>query len=407
MIDLRIRNISKRYAVPTQGAGARRLFGLGRRDTFWAVRDVSFDVRRGETVGVIGPNGAGKTTLIKLISGITAPSIGEIEIFGRLASLVEVGAGFQPDLTGRENIFLNGSIMGMGYREIAKKLDRIVEFAEIGEFLDAPVKRYSSGMFVRLGFAIAAHLDADILLLDEVLAVGDLAFQARCLERIDELRRANKTILLVSHDLAAIERVCDRALLLGRGGIQADGEPREVIDAYLESASTGTLVSATNDPEAPIVAAGLSFSTEDGGPIRTGAPLHCYLDYEARRPLDDVLVRVLFNWPSGYLCTQLASSADIRLESGPGRVEFDCPCLTMQRGLYSVDVLIERHGEHLASRPRCALLNVGTGTLVHGDFLLTCRTEVEAGDHIAEREAYLGTTPTAGKVGSTRRKPPE
>ena len=175
---------------PGNGDTSRRLFGsLPRRLTFWALRDVSFEIRRGETLGIVGPNRSGKTTLIRLLSGITAPTTGEIEINGRLASLVEVGAGFQPDLTGRENIFLNGADFRMRYREIARKLPAIVDFAEINEFLDVPVKRYSSGMFVRLGFAIAAHLSADILLLDEVLAVGDVAFQARCFERIEALRR--------------------------------------------------------------------------------------------------------------------------------------------------------------------------------------------------------------------------
>src|SRR4051812_3512222 len=194
MIDVRVTNLSKHYRPQT--SGVRRLFDLTRREAFWALRDVSFEIQRGQALGIVGPNGAGKTTLIRLLSGITSPSAGEIEIVGRLASLVEVGAGFQGDLTGRENIFLNGAILGMGYTEIARKLPTIVEFADVGRFLDIPVKRYSSGMFVRLGFSIAVHLDADILLLDEVLAVGDVAFQARCFQRIEELRRAGRTVLL-------------------------------------------------------------------------------------------------------------------------------------------------------------------------------------------------------------------
>jgi ABC-type polysaccharide/polyol phosphate transport system ATPase subunit len=281
------------------------------RETVWALRDVSFEIKRGEALGVIGGNGAGKSTLIKLLSGITAPTAGEIEITGRLASLVEVGAGFQPDLTGRENIFLNGAILGMSYREIARKLPHIVEFAEIGNFLDVPVKRYSSGMFVRLGFSIAAYLDADILLLDEVLAVGDVAFQTRCFQRIEEKRRSGRTVLLVSHDLAAIERICGRALLLRNGRIVLDGDPREVVAAYLASAHVGSAARTRGGASGPVVATALSFST-----ARTGEPFRCCLSYEAQESLDDVLVRVSFNWPSGYLCTELVSEPRLPLEQG-------------------------------------------------------------------------------------------
>jgi ABC-type polysaccharide/polyol phosphate transport system ATPase subunit len=380
MIDLQARSISKQYRMATAGAGRPRLFGGGRRrEMFWALRDVSFEVRRGEALGIVGPNGAGKSTLIKLLSGITAPTTGEIEIVGRLASLVEVGAGFQPEFTGRENVFLNGAIMGMGQREITRKLQSIVDFAEIGDFLDSPVKHYSSGMFVRLGFAIAAHLDADILLLDEVLAVGDVAFQARCFERIQQLRRSGVTVLVVSHDLAAIEQICDRAMLLVGGRVIAEGPPPTVIEQYQMSVALRAFTPADNKTLSPIVATDLIFGTDDGGPIRTGQPLHCRLCYEAQETLDDVLARVSFNWPSGYLCTQLTSEANLRLGPGPGHVEFDCPFLTMQRGIYTVDVSIERYGVPLVSRPRCALLHVGAGTLVNGDFLLAHATRVRAG----------------------------
>jgi ABC-type polysaccharide/polyol phosphate transport system ATPase subunit len=379
MIDVRVSSVSKHYRVPANSGGTRWLFGLlPSRETFWALRDVSFEVRRGEALGIVGPNGAGKTTLIKLVSGITAPSAGEIEIAGRLASLVEVGAGFQPDLTGRENVFLNGAIMGMGYREIARKLPSIIEFSEIGGFLDAPVKQYSSGMFVRLGFAIAAHLDADILLLDEVLAVGDIAFQARCFARVEELRRAGKTVLLVSHDFAAIERICGRALLLNHGGIVSQGDPRQVVDAYLALAKVGSLAEAADSALSPVVATALTFGATDAGSVRTGEPFRCCISYVARKPLDDVLTRVSFNWPSGYLCTVLSSGSELRLECGPGQIEFDCPMLTMQRGLYSVDLCIERRGEILVSRPRCGLMHVSSGKIIEGDFYIAHSTRVRA-----------------------------
>src|SRR5690242_17584181 len=183
--------VSKRYRLRQAGRA---------REDFWAVKDVSFEVARGETLGIIGHNGAGKSTILKLLSRITAPSSGTITLQGRLAALIEVGSGFHPELSGRENIFLSGSILGMRRREIAAKLDRIVDFSGVGPFIDMPVKWYSSGMYVRLGFSVAAHLEADILLVDEVLAVGDAAFQLQCYERIGELRRAGTTLLFISHD---------------------------------------------------------------------------------------------------------------------------------------------------------------------------------------------------------------
>jgi ABC-type polysaccharide/polyol phosphate transport system ATPase subunit len=378
MMDVRVANLSKHYRSRVRGA--RRLFDLlPHRETSWALRDVSFELQRGEALGIVGPNGAGKTTLIRLLSGITAPSAGEIEIVGRLASLVEVGAGFQPDLTGRENVFLNGAIMGMGHREITTKLRSIIEFAEIGDSLDAPVKQYSSGMFVRLGFAIAAHLDADILLLDEVLAVGDIAFQARCFERIEELRHAGKTILLVSHDLAAMERVCGRALLLNHGGIVTEGDPHEVIEVYVASTQAVFRAPQRQEPDGPVVVTGLTMGAIDAGAVRTGEPFRCCVSYLARSPLDDVMVRVSFNWPSGYLCTELVSGPSLRLEYGPGQVEFECPVLTMQRGLYSVDLFIERRGEILERMPRAGLLRVGVGRIVQGDFYMAHSTRVRGG----------------------------
>src|SRR5512133_3359422 len=222
MIDLSIEHVSKRYRLrnpDSVGSPLRRLAGrlFPPRHDFWALRDVSLAVPHGETTGIIGHNGAGKSTLMKLLSGITAPTGGEIRIRGRLAALIELGSGFHPELTGRENIFMSGAVLGMRRREIVAKFDSIVEFAGIGEFIDVPVKWYSSGMYVRLGFAIAAHMDADILLVDEVLAVGDAAFQSKCFARIGELKRAGTTIVMITHDLGAIERLASRAVLLDHG----------------------------------------------------------------------------------------------------------------------------------------------------------------------------------------------
>jgi lipopolysaccharide transport system ATP-binding protein len=231
-LDLAVSHVSKRYWLREP-----RPRGLWSRvipsyQEFWALRDVTFDVPRGEALGIIGPNGAGKSTLLKLLSEITAPTAGEIRLYGRLAALIEVGSGFHPELTGRENVFLSGSILGMRRAEIRAKLAQIVEFAGIGDFIDAPVKWFSSGMYVRLGFAIAAHLDPQILLVDEALAVGDADFQQRCYERIDALRAAGITIVFISHDLYSVERLCDRALLMQHGAVVADGPAAAVVARY-------------------------------------------------------------------------------------------------------------------------------------------------------------------------------
>ena len=206
-------------------------------DRFWALRDVDFEVQPGEVMGIIGRNGAGKSTLLKILSRITAPTRGRIEIRGRLASLLEVGTGFHPELSGRENIYLNGAILGMRREEVARKFDEIVDFAEIDKFIDMPVKRYSSGMYVRLAFAVAAHLEADVLIVDEVLAVGDAQFQQRCLGKMQEVSSGGRTVLLVSHNMAAISRLCGRALLLAHGEVVALGAVAAVSTRYLTADS--------------------------------------------------------------------------------------------------------------------------------------------------------------------------
>ena len=248
MIDLRFDRVSKRYLIQDEAEDRgsshpwiRKLRNLWRAPKeFWAVREVSFEVKRGEALGIIGHNGAGKSTILKLLASITTPSAGEITINGRAAALIEVGSGFHPELTGRENVYLSGSILGMARSEVGRKLDSIIDFAEIREFIDIPVKRYSSGMYVRLGFAIAAHLEPEILLLDEVLAVGDMAFQRKCLDSVRALRQAGRTIIFISHDLNAVEALCDRVLLMQRGEVIADGPPGEVIGQYKALATKGT-----------------------------------------------------------------------------------------------------------------------------------------------------------------------
>ncbi|MEP7065322.1 MAG: ABC transporter ATP-binding protein [Gemmatimonadota bacterium] len=228
---------SLRDLLPALG---RRLIGRGVRSShdlesgdFWALRDVSFEVRPGEALGIIGPNGAGKSTVLKLLTRIVRPTRGGCTVRGRIGALIELSAGFHPDLTGRENVFLQGSIMGMHRREIAAKFDEIVEFAGIPDFIDTPVKRYSSGMHARLGFAIAAHLDPDVLIIDEVLAVGDAAFQQKAFGRIAEMRRQQVPLVVVSHQLDRIAQLCTKAILLNRGRVVHSGTPRETIAAYV------------------------------------------------------------------------------------------------------------------------------------------------------------------------------
>lgn len=203
-------------------------------ETLWALRNVTFEVAAGDVVGIIGRNGAGKSTLLKILSRVTEPTAGRVEIAGRVSSLLEVGTGFHPELTGRENILLNGAILGMSRREILSKFDEIVAFAEIERFLDTPVKRYSSGMYVRLAFAVAAHLEPDVLVIDEVLTVGDAGFQEKCIRRMDDMKRRNYTILLVSHNLAQVEALCNRSILLASGSVVAAGPTSSVIREYLQ-----------------------------------------------------------------------------------------------------------------------------------------------------------------------------
>lgn len=255
---INLENLGKKYTIRHEDAGAayttlaetlvsgtantlRRLGGASRlanrklaKEQFWAVRGVSMDVQQGEVVGIIGRNGAGKSTLLKLLSRITEPSEGRIVLNGRVASLLEVGTGFHPELTGRENVYLNGAILGMTRAEVTRKFDEIVDFADVEQFLDTPVKRYSSGMKVRLAFAVAAHLEPEILVVDEVLAVGDISFQKKCLSKMQDVAGSGgRTVLFVSHNMAAVSSLCPRCILLHRGQVVCDGETSSVIERYL------------------------------------------------------------------------------------------------------------------------------------------------------------------------------
>jgi len=248
---IKVEKLSKRYQIGTRqpyggsmrdtlGALLRGPLGLSRRNgeinhtEFWALRDINFSVNQGEVVGIIGRNGAGKSTLLKILSRITDPTEGRVELHGRVGSLLEVGTGFHPELSGRENIFLNGSILGMARKEIERDFDEIVAFAEIDRFIDTPVKHYSSGMYVRLAFAVAAHLEPEILIVDEVLAVGDAQFQRKCLGKMGSVAKQGRTVLFVSHSLPAVRNLCERTILLDKGTLQAEGTTSEILHQYFE-----------------------------------------------------------------------------------------------------------------------------------------------------------------------------
>lgn len=345
------------------------------------MRDVSFEVKRSEALGIIGPNGAGKSTILKLLSNITTPTSGEIVIRGRLSALIEVGSGFHPELTGRENVFLSGSILGMRRREISEKLESIIDFAEVRQFIDTPVKRYSSGMYVRLGFSIAAHLHPDILLLDEVLAVGDAAFQAKCIKRISELKKSGTTIVFISHDLTSVELLCNRVLLLNEGKLAADGPPRDVISLYQQRCDSEPLWRENRDDAGPakeVELTGFALFDEQGrqtNDFRTGKPLSARIHYSARRAISDVVFEVFFYSAGGKYHSQLSTNSDgarIDLDKGTGSVEFSCPELGLQPGIYYIDSVIKQRGatSEIDWKCRCATLRVDQGKSVHGDFYM-------------------------------------
>jgi ABC-type polysaccharide/polyol phosphate transport system ATPase subunit len=374
--DVRFEDVSKRYRL-RRGGPAR---GPRRRD-FWAVRNVSFDVRRGETLGFIGHNGAGKSTILKLLSRITAPTSGTITLRGRLAALIEVGSGFHPELTGRENIFLSGSILGMRRLEIARKLDRIIEFSGVGAFIDTPVKWYSSGMYVRLGFSVAAHLDADVLLVDEVLAVGDAAFQLQCYERIAELRRAGITMIVISHDLVSIARLCDRVALMREGHLVAAGDAADVIRAYEAQVATAAVRAVADVTEqAPRATAQiedvrfLDIHGIDAIRTSTGAPLCARVEMDVLEPIADAVVEVFYYSRDGRTlhCQQTTALAGGRLTLEPGRqcIEFTCDELGLQPGIYAIGAAVrERLGAGTAAWfYGTRVLYVDPGKFARGNF---------------------------------------
>ncbi len=388
MIDLKFDHVTKVYRIQ-QGDTAeepvnpllRKINSLRRpRHEFYAVRDVSFEVERGEALGIIGHNGAGKSTILKLLSNITTPTSGEIMVNGRLAALIEVGSGFHPELTGRENIYLNGSILGMRRREITAKLDSIIDFAGVREFIDTPVKRFSSGMYVRLGFSIAAYLEPDILLLDEVLAVGDVAFQTQCLQRISELKKAGTTIVFISHDLHAVERLCSRVILMKRGQIAMSGPAYGVISAYQTDAtlSSESVESQKKSETKEVEVRTLSFGDSQGQvrPVfRTGEPLVARIEFEAHEPVEDVAFGVIFFKADGQEQCELSTHFnDERIDIVPGRgmVEFRVEQLGLVPDIYFTTVYATKRNalDVMHYLYKSTPLRVDFGKEVRGNFYL-------------------------------------
>ncbi|MEM7586227.1 MAG: ABC transporter ATP-binding protein [Acidobacteriota bacterium] len=320
--------------------------------TFWALQEVSFDVEHGEVLGIIGHNGAGKSTLLKILSRITEPTRGSIEVRGRVGSLLEVGTGFHPELTGRENIYLNGAILGMRRVEISRKFDEIVAFAEIEKFLDTPVKRFSSGMYMRLAFAVAAHLDPEILLVDEVLAVGDLAFQNKCLKKMKDVSGAGRTVLLVSHNMGAIHRLCPRCLLLDHGRLVHDGPTEEVVKTYIAHGidEAGILTQPPN-PEKSIHLRRAFTANRDGvhqRDFRYDEGLTVVVELEVNRAIEGCAVWVGIRtveqvWVLGSADVDSdASRLEVR-QPGIYRTQLDLPARWLNAGMYEVIIGITRY----------------------------------------------------------------
>jgi lipopolysaccharide transport system ATP-binding protein len=383
-VAVRVEGLSKRYRI---GRGPQRedallpavaralvspfrnyrdLRRLGRfgdesqEDVIWALRDVAFELRAGEVLGIVGRNGAGKSTLLKLLSRVTEPTLGTAWIRGRVASLIEVGTGFHPDLTGRENVYLNGTMHGMSRREVAAKFDEIVEFAEIAKFIDTPVKRYSSGMYVRLAFAVAAHIDPDVLLTDEVLAVGDIEFQRKCIGRMRDVAGSGRTVIFVSHNKAAVASLCTRALWLDDGQVRADGAVDDVLDGYLASVGGGAdveLGSVSRQGDGRVRVQRVSFRNAQGAPARparAGETLDIALAYEARRdvPLRSVTAWIFIDSALGQRVLSLSTDfAEDELGPLPPRGEIVCRIeeLPLNDGAYVCSIKL-RVGGGVADR---------------------------------------------------------
>jgi len=359
-LAVELRHVSKQFRIYRERARSfhelfvegLRLWGRRTREYIWALRDVSLEVLQGETVGIIGPNGAGKSTVLKLIARVLEPTSGEIVTHGRVSSLLELGAGFHPDLTGRENVFLYGSLLGLSRRDMARRFDDIVDFSGIGSVIDVPVKRYSSGMYLRLAFSVAIHVEPDVLLVDEVFAVGDHAYQERCLRRIRELQRQGVTILFVSHSMETIKQMCSRAIWMSQGRVMADGRPERVIEQYLNQAlrregtgpTQGDLGVRWGTREIEITH--VSFLDPGGREctgVPTGGPFHVRIHFVAHRRIERPVFGLAIYRNDGTHVngpnTRLAG-LPIEYVEGPGVVEYRVEKLPLLPGGYTLSVAV-------------------------------------------------------------------
>jgi lipopolysaccharide transport system ATP-binding protein len=332
--------------APKRSRDARRA-----RQMFWALRDATFDIRRGENVGIIGLNGAGKSTLLKLLSRITAPTAGTARVTGRLGALLELGTGFHPELSGRENVFLSGAILGMQQEEVRAKFDAIVDFSEIEDFIDTPVKRYSSGMYVRLAFAVAAHLNPDILLLDEVLAVGDFAFQRKCLNFLRRLETQGATVLFVSHNMFSIRSMCDRVIYLKKGEIAFDGPSEAGLRLYEKDSVLQNLHWFSNPEGGPAIkVTGVTISNEAGEPssvMNYGERMCIRVSFEATRQIERPDFRISINRVDEVLCatfSTISDEVDIQSVDGRGTIELLTPPLKLAADKYNLRLLVRERG---------------------------------------------------------------
>lgn len=371
---------------------------LESEDAFWALREVSFAIQPGEVVGIIGRNGAGKSTLLKVLSRITEPTEGEIRLRGRVSSLLEVGTGFHPELTGRENIFLNGSILGMSKAEIKTKFDQIVAFSEIEKFLDTPVKRYSSGMYVRLAFAVAAHLEPEILIVDEVLAVGDLEFQKKCLGKMGEVAREGRTVLIVSHNMSAIQALCKRAILLRSGRLVDDGPTSDVIRHYLKFLEKGASSPFDNNPErrcsGAIMLTGACMLDEHGHHIEhpvSGKPLTLKFDYSNKSDITQVdVLMTIYNHLGTAVSHFNTRIQGVRLpvkESG----SYYCtiPRLALPKGDYRIAIALQVNNQNVDLIPNILVFSVIVSCFFDTGLMPDIQYSAALFDHTWESEKFF------------------
>ena len=354
-VAISVRGLSKAYTLAHEAERpstlaetllqrARHPFRRMPKETFWALRDVSFDIRQGEVVGIIGRNGAGKSTLLKILSRITEPTAGEIDLHGRVGSLLEVGTGFHPELTGRENVFLNGAILGMTKAEIRRQFDAIVDFAGVEKFLDTPVKRYSSGMYVRLAFAVAAHLNPEILIVDEVLAVGDTEFQKKCLGKMKDAATGGRTVLFVSHNMSAVRSLCTEVIFLAGGTVKSITDPLTGISAYLRAADAQR--QDVYEGSHGLVLSKLRFLTASGGDAGTalefGQNYRLTMDVKCPAPLNGALSVTILD-DEGLKVSSIQSveeGCDFWDLSRVGQITCDLPALALMPGNYHLSIAL-------------------------------------------------------------------